>query len=227
MKTNETANDPDSIVQAARLVIQREASAVAGLAEQIGDDFAALVKRVLDTRGKVVTTGTGTSGIMAERLAHLLAVSGTPAFYLPCLDALHGGMGAITVADLVIAFSKGGQSNELTQLASRLSERSVHVVAVTEEPGSPFAEAAGSVVTIATNPPEADLGGLIATGSTLVAGAWGDALAAALMASRDYSWEDVISTHPGGIVGQQTELPDRLRLDDTQPSGPPGTAEEL
>jgi D-arabinose 5-phosphate isomerase GutQ len=53
---------------------------------------------------------------------------------------------------------------------------------------------------------------LIATGSTLVAGAWGDALAAALMASRDYRWEDVVSTHPGGIVGQQTQLPDRLRL---------------
>ena len=227
METNEISSDPAHIVGAARLVIQREAAAIAGLADQIGDDFPALVKRILDIPGKVVTTGTGTSGIMAERLAHLLAVSGTPAFYLPCLDALHGGMGAITATDLVIAFSKGGQSSELTQLAARLGERSVHVVAVTEAPGSPFAEAAGSVVTIATNPPDADLGGLIATGSTLVAGAWGDALAAALMASRDYSWEDVISTHPGGIVGQQTELPDRLRLDDNPPGGPAGTAEDL
>jgi len=216
MDTDQTANDPASIVSAARLIIQREAAAVSGLADQIGDDFAALVKRVLDTPGKVITTGTGTSGIMAERLAHLLAVSGTPAFYLPCLDALHGGMGAITVTDLVIAFSKGGQSSELTQLATRLGERSVHVVAVTEAPASPFAKAAGTVMVVKTSPADADLGGLIATGSTLVAGAWGDALAAALMASRDYSWENVISTHPGGIVGQQTELPDRLRLDHEQ-----------
>jgi D-arabinose 5-phosphate isomerase GutQ len=216
MGNNQTANDPASIVQAARLVIQREASAVAGLAEQIGDDFATLVMRILDTPGKVITTGTGTSGMMAERLAHLLAVSGTPAFYLPCLDALHGGMGAISVTDLVIAISKGGQSSELTQLVSRLGERSVHVVAVTEAPDSPFADAAGTVVTIATNPPEADLGGLIATGSTLVAGAWGDALAATLMANRAYSWENVISTHPGGIVGQQTRLPDSLGLDNEQ-----------
>jgi arabinose-5-phosphate isomerase len=74
-------------------------------------------------------------------------------------------------------------------------------------------------VVIATDPPEADLGSLIATGSTLVAGAWGDALAAALMASRDYSWENVISTHPGGIVGQQTQLPDRLGLDNDRPGG--------
>jgi D-arabinose 5-phosphate isomerase GutQ len=220
MGSNQTANDRASIVQAARLVIQREASALANLAEQIGDDFVTLVQRILDTPGKVITTGTGTSGIMAERLAHLLAVSGTPAFYLPCLDALHGGMGAISVTDLVIAISKGGQSSELTQLATRLGERSVHVVAVTEAPDSPFANAAGTVVVISTDPAEADLGSLIATGSTLVAGAWGDALAATLMASRAYSWEDVISTHPGGIVGQQTQLPDRLGLDNDQSGDP-------
>jgi arabinose-5-phosphate isomerase len=95
----------------------------------------------------------------------------------------------------------------------------VHVVAVTEARNSPFADAAATVVVIATDPPEADLGGLIATGSTLVAGAWGDALAAALMARRNYSWESVISTHPGGIVGRQTRLPDRVRLDDTSPAG--------
>ena len=219
MGTDQTANSAASIVEAARLVISREASAVAGLAEQIGEDFALLVERILDTPGKVVTTGTGTSGIMAERLAHLLAVSGTPAFYLPCLDALHGGMGAISATDLVIALSKGGQSSELTQLTTRLAERSIHVVAVTEAPDSPFADAAGTVVVIATNPAEADLGGLIATGSTLVAGAWGDALAATLMASRNYSWENVISTHPGGIVGRQTRLPDRPGLDNDQLGG--------
>ena len=90
----------------------------------------------------------------------------------------------------------------------------MHVVAVTEAPESPFAQAAATVVAIATNPPDADLGGLIATGSTLVAGAWGDALAATLMAIRGHSWEEVVSTHPGGIVGQQTELPDPMTLRD-------------
>jgi D-arabinose 5-phosphate isomerase GutQ len=212
--TDPAAIDDSEIVDTARLLIRREASAIAGLVDQIGEQFVSVVKLILATPGKVVTTGTGTSGIMAERLAHLLAVSGTPAFYLPCLDALHGGMGAIAPTDLVIAISKGGQSAELMQLAARLSERSVHVVAVTEAPESPFAQAAATVVAIATNPPDADLGGLIATGSTLVAGAWGDALAATLMAIRGHSWEEVVSTHPGGIVGQQTELPDPMTLRD-------------
>jgi D-arabinose 5-phosphate isomerase GutQ len=159
---------------------------------------------------------------MAERLAHLLAVTGTPAFYLPCLDALHGGMGSIAPTDIVIALSKGGQSVELTQLVARLEERDVRVVAVTEKPESGFATAATYVVTLVTDPRDADLGGLVATGSTLVVGAWGDALTAVVMQARGYSWDDVISTHPGGIVGQQVDLPDQVSLPPPAGSSVPG-----
>lgn len=204
--------DAESTLRGAREIVRREAKAVAGLANQIDESFVRVVEAVLATSGKVVTTGTGTSGIMAERFAHLLAVSGTPAFYLPCLDALHGGMGAVTPGDLVIALSKGGQSSELTELTTRLVERGVDVVAVTERPRSPFAMAATVVVAIVTEPADADLGGLIATASTLVVGAWGDALAAVLMQRRNYSWSEVVSTHPGGVVGQQTGLPGPIAL---------------
>ncbi|MEU6608359.1 SIS domain-containing protein [Streptomyces shenzhenensis] len=202
----------EAMLDAARDLIRREARALANLADQIDRSTADVVSLILASGGKVITTGTGTSGIMAERLAHLLAVTGTPAFYLPCLDALHGGMGSVTPADLVIALSKGGKSTELTQLVTRLEKRGVQVVAVTERPESEFAAAASHLIAIATDPADADLGGLIATGSTLVAGAWGDALAAVLMQAREYSWEEVVSTHPGGIVGQQSLLPDRPSL---------------
>lgn len=202
------------ILDAARGMVQREANAVTNLVSQLDQSFVAVVREVLALRGKVITTGTGTSGIMAERLAHLLAVSGTPAFYLPCLDALHGGMGAITDGDYVIALSKGGRSVELIELVTRLTERRIPVLAVTEHPESPFALAATRVAHISTNPADADPGGLIAMGSTLVSGAWGDALASTLMRLRDHSWNDVINIHPGGYVGTQTELPAELRLGD-------------
>ena len=208
----------ETLLAAAREVVSREARALAGLVDQLDTSFLTVVETVAATTGKVITTGTGTSGIMAERLAHLLAVTGTPAFYLPCLDALHGGMGAITPTDVVIALSKGGQSVELTDLTSRLTSRGVHVVALTENPDSPFARAATTVAHVRTDPADADLGGLIATGSTLVAGAWGDALAAVLMQLRGYSWSEVIDTHPGGIVGQQTDLPDPVDLPETAPT---------
>lgn len=202
----------DSIVDAARAAIRREAQAVEGLSDQIDRSFAELAKQILDLNGKVITTGTGTSGIMAERLAHLLAVSGTPAFYLPCLDALHGGMGAITEGDLVLAISKGGQSGELTELVTRLGERQIPVIALTENADSPFARAARFVAAVKTEPADADPGGLIAMGSTLVAGAWGDALATVLMALRGHTWEEVVHVHPGGLVGQQTQLPPDVEI---------------
>lgn len=202
-----SATDAD-LVQHARGLILREAAALANLAEQIDEDFAQVVGAVQQCAGKIVTTGAGTSGIMAERLAHLLSVSGTPAFYLPSQDALHGGMGAVTSDDLVIAFSKGGQSEELTMLVSRLVERGTAVIAVTERPSSPFAAAATRVVHIETIPKDADAGGLIALGSTLVAGAWGDALTFTLMGLRGFSWDEVVQIHPAGIVGRQESLPE-------------------
>ncbi|TFB75393.1 SIS domain-containing protein [Cryobacterium glaciale] len=202
------SNNGVEVLESARAFIRREAAAIDQLAHSLDGSFLDVVHRVLATTGKVVTTGAGTSGIAAERLAHLLSVSGTPAFYLSGQDALHGGMGAITPTDTVIALSKTGQSAELTELVTRLAERAVHVIAVTGNSESPFARAAGSVALVETIPGDADPGGLIAMGSTLVAGAWGDALATTLMTVRGYPWHDVIHTHPAGYVGQQAQTAD-------------------
>lgn len=194
--------DHIDVVGEGRAVLAREALALSGVAAQLDETFEVVVARVLRAPGKVVTTGSGTSGIMAERLAHLLAVCGTPAFYLPALDALHGGVGAVTPDDVVIALSKGGQSAELTQLVQLLVARGVDVVAVTEAPESPFAAAATTVVALRTDPADADLGWLVATGSTLVAAAWGDALTAVLMRLRGHGSADVVALHPAGVVGR-------------------------
>lgn len=193
--------DGGSVMGLARALVLREAAAVRGLADQLDDAFAAVVERVAATTGKVVTTGAGTSGLVAERLAHLLSVCGTPAFFLPALDALHGGVGAVTENDLVIAFSKGGRSEELTALVVLLVGRRVDVIAVTEAPASPFATAATTVVALRTEPADADLGGMVATGSTLVASAWGDGLTAVLMELRGHTLRDVVAAHPAGLVG--------------------------
>ncbi|WP_374009548.1 SIS domain-containing protein [Leifsonia sp. LS-T14] len=218
MSTQSPEGDSDyasdgRILAAGRRAVEREAQAVAGLASQLDESFVTIVRTVLATPGKIITTGTGTSGIMAERLAHLLAVSGTPAFYLPCLDALHGGLGSVTAGDYVIALSKGGRSSELVELTEKLVERGIPVVALTENADSPFAKAATTIVRVQTSPIDADPGGLIAMGSTLVSGAWGDALASTLMRLRNHSWQDVVDIHPGGIVGLQKILPVELTLE--------------
>lgn len=182
-------------------VLSRELRALSALTGAVETSVVGVAHRVLATPGKIVTTGSGTSGIMAERLAHLLSVCGTPAMYLPAMDALHGGMGAVTTSDLVIAISKTGRSSELTSLAERLVRRGVDVVALTEDATSPFALAATTVVALPATPPDADPGDLIAMASTLAVGAWGDALSVVTMALRGHTVQDVIDSHPAGGVG--------------------------
>lgn len=200
-------NDDTDLAKLAGAVLSREAAAVEALTTRVESGVVTVARRMLAITGKVITTGSGTSGIMAERLAHLLSVCGTPAVYLPSMDALHGGMGAITEDDLVLAISKTGQSGELTQLAQRLAGRGVSVVAITERPDSPFAAAAAEVVALPPTAAGADPGDMIAMASTLAVGAWGDALAVVTMALRGHTMRDVVDSHPAGGVGARGQRP--------------------
>jgi arabinose-5-phosphate isomerase len=195
------SKDDTGLAELAGVVLSREAAALSELVGAVESSVVAVARQMIAIPGKVVTTGSGTSGIMAERLAHLLSVCGTPAVYLPSMDALHGGMGAITPSDLVLAISKTGQSHE------RLGQRGIHVVALTESPDSPFAAAAGSVAALPPTPADADPGDMIAMASTLAVGAWSDAVAVVTMSMRGHTVGDVIDSHPAGGVGVRGHRP--------------------
>ncbi|MDT5267235.1 MAG: hypothetical protein QOI90_3861, partial [Mycobacterium sp.] len=109
--------------------------------------------------------------------------------------------------DLVLGVSKTGLSSELTSLVERFVRRGVDVVALTENPGSPFALAATEVVALPPTPPDADPGDMIAMASTLAVGAWGDALAVVSMALRGHTMQDVVDSHPAGGVGARGRQP--------------------
>lgn len=201
------SEDGNGLAELAGAVLSRESSALAALVGAVETGVVTVARQMVAVAGKVVTTGSGTSGIMAERLAHLLSVCGTPAVYLPSMDALHGGMGAITPSDMVLAISKTGRSQELTNLVERLGRRGVHVVALTESPESPFALAAGSVAVLPQTPVGADPGDMIAMASTLVVGAWSDAVAVVAMSMRGHTVGDVLDSHPAGGVGSRGRRP--------------------
>lgn len=207
MSSDDSGPVHDGLAELAGDVLSRESAALAALVGAVESSIVAVARQMIAVSGKVVTTGSGTSGIMAERLAHLLSVCGTPAVYLPSMDALHGGMGAITTSDLVVAISKTGQSHELTNLVERLERRGVHVVAVTESPDSPFARAASSVAALPPTPADADPGDMIAMASTLAVGAWSDAVAVVTMSMRGHTVGDVIDSHPAGGVGVRGHRP--------------------
>lgn len=206
-----------TMLEAARLVVRNEGAAVSAVADQIDESFIAVVDLLEHCNGKVFVTGAGTSGAVARRMAHLLAVCGTPSTFIHPMDALHGTMGALAPGDVLISISRGGESSEINDFSTRAQRRSVKVVAITADPESTLGRLADLTVVL-TTVGDGDPGGVIAMGSTLVTSVWGDALANVLMRRRGYGWDQVLETHPAGAVGLITDLPEPLDSLNTSPS---------
>lgn len=187
-------------IEKAKELILLEAEAVARVAEQIDESFIDLAELIGQLSGKVITSGLGTSGTIARRLAHLLSVTGTPAFFLSPSDGLHGGSAVGVAGDMLIAISKGGESNELIKMAAVMKDRGVKIVAMSASRDNPLAREADFVALVDSS--SADPGGIVAMGITLAQGAYGDALALLLMERKGYQWSRVVHSHPGGAVGK-------------------------
>jgi arabinose-5-phosphate isomerase len=193
-------------VARAKEIVQREAEAVSALATQLNESLADVVSLLFTCQGHVLTAGMGTSHAMAQRLAHLLSCSGTPALAISAADGLHGGSGAITENDVVYLISKGGHSAEINQFAEIARSRGAKLVAQTENPDSPLAKLCDAVYVVKAQG-DVDPYGMVATGSSLVNGAAGDVLCVLLLEMRGYSQEAFGETHPGGAVGKKLAEP--------------------
>jgi arabinose-5-phosphate isomerase len=209
--------DATHALDVARRQIRLEADAVSAVADQLDDTFVAAAQLALDCSGKVFTVGSGTSGMVARRMAHLLSVCGRASVFLHPMDALHGSSGALAAGDVIIAISKGGESAEINDLCVLARSRGVAVIALTAKPQSALTELADVAVTLTTSD-DADPGGIVAMGSTLVTAAWGDALGYVLMHYNGYSWDQVLSSHPAGAVGQRRDVPADLAQAGTEHS---------
>ena len=191
-----------SLVARAREIIEREAQAVKALAELFDENLAGILDLMLNCQGHVLVTGAGTSHAMAQRFAHLLSCSGTPALCISAADSLHGGAGAVTANDVVFIISKGGRSAEINQFVEVARQRGAKVIAQTENRDSPLAQMSDAVFDVRIVG-DVDPYGMIATGSSLANGAAGDVLCVLLLELRGYSKEEFGETHPGGAVGKK------------------------
>jgi D-arabinose 5-phosphate isomerase GutQ len=194
----------DEIIQMAKQVIKQEADGVMTLIDQIDETFVKAAQLMLACKGHVLVSGSGTSHSVSRRLAHLLSVCGTPSLLIDAGDCQHGLSGAVTANDVVIAISKGGTSSDVVFLAKVAKSRGATVISITEKPGSELGMLSDLVLKVVA-PPEGDPFELIATGSSLITAAYGDALCVVLLKMRDYTLEQFGETHPGGAVGKKLE----------------------
>ena len=195
----------DRIISDAKKVIQIERKALSGLEKRINSNFKEAIEIIYKCKGRVVVTGIGKSGIIAQKIVATLNSTGTPAIFLHSADSIHGDMGMIQPGDVVLCISKSGDSFELVQLLVLIKQLDVKIIAIVGDLDSKLIELS-DVVIDATVEQEACPYNLAPTTSTTVALVIGDALAIALLRKRDFSKEEFALLHPGGILGRKLFL---------------------
>ncbi len=155
-----------------------------------------------NTKGKVIITGVGKSGLIGSKIAATLASTGTPSFFIHPTEALHGDLGMIGKDDSVIAISYSGESEELIKILPHIKRFDVPLIAMTGDRNSTLARYADVVLNIHVNKEACPLN-VAPTSSTTLTLAMGDALAVCLMKKRNFTKEDFASFHPGGSLGKR------------------------
>lgn len=187
-------------------LLRAEAEAIAQTARRIA---RAEVERAIEIlaacRGKVVLVGVGKSGIIAQKIAATMTSTGTAAVYLHPSDALHGGLGIVSQADVVLALSNSGETDEVIAMLPHLKHRRVPIIALVGNLRSTLARSADVILDASVDQEACPLN-MAPTTSTTVALALGDALAVVLMQVKGLTTDDFAQNHPAGRLGKRLTL---------------------
>lgn len=202
-------------------VLQIEADAVRQLDQYLNDDFERACALLLNSTGKVIVSGIGKSGHIANKIAATLASTGTPAFFVHPGEASHGDLGMLSAGDVVIAISNSGETAEVLTIVPVIKRMGLSLIAMTGKPDSTLARLADVHVCVSV-PQEACPLGLAPTASTTATLAMGDALAVAVLDARGFSADDFALSHPGGSLGRKLllRLEDLMHTADAVPKVP-------
>ncbi len=195
----------NKILADAKRVIQIERKAIGEIEKRLDGNFTEAVEIINKCKGRVIVTGIGKSGIIAQKIVATFNSTGTPAVFLHSADSTHGDLGMIREHDVVICVSKSGDSLELINLLRAIENFDVKVISIVGDIDSQLNELS-DVVIDASVEQEACPHNLAPTTSTTVALVIGDALAIALLKKKDFSKEEFAMLHPGGILGKKLLL---------------------
>jgi len=212
------------ILDIARKVLKTEADAVFALMEKIDSSFVEAVDLIYRSKGRVVVTGMGKSGLVGKKVAATLASTGTPAFFLHPAEATHGDLGMVTSDDVVIAISNSGETEELVCLLPFLKRFDVGLISMTGKNDSTLSKTADVNLDVSVQEEACPLG-IVPTASTTAAMAMGDAIAVALLIKRGFKEEDFAFFHPRGSLGKKLfiKVKDLMHTGDALPVVSPDT----
>ncbi len=186
----------------AKEVFDLESNAILGLKSFVGEEFNAVVAKILNLKGRLVISGMGKSGHIGAKIAATLASTGTPSFFMHPAEALHGDLGMLTCEDALLAISNSGESEEILRLIPSVKMRKIPLIAMSGKVNSTLAKEGDYFLNVSVAQEACPLQ-LAPTSSTTATLAMGDAIAIALMRARNFKSEDFALFHPGGSLGRK------------------------
>jgi arabinose-5-phosphate isomerase len=190
------------LIKIAQETFHIEADALYKAAERLDQNFLDAISLILGTKGKLIITGVGKSGLVGAKMAATFASTGTSSFFLHPTEALHGDLGMIGKGDTLLAISSSGESEELTKILPHIKRFDIPLIGLTGNKSSSLGSYADVFLDISVEKEACPLG-IAPTTSTTLTMALGDALAVALMEYRGFKEEDFASFHPGGSLGKK------------------------
>ena len=182
-----------------------ERDALSSLINRIDSNFERVVNAIYNIAGRVIVTGMGKPGFIAQKISATLSSTGTPSLYLHPAEALHGDLGRVTKDDLILALSNSGETEEMVKFLPIVRKIGAKLVAMVGNVGSTLAKNADYIINTSVKREACSLG-LAPTTSTTAMLAMGDALAIALLDKKGFKAKDFALFHPGGILGKRLIL---------------------
>ncbi len=207
------------VVKEAKKVLKTEADSVYKLINHIDRQFVLAVDTILATKGKVVITGIGKSGLVGQKIASTMTSTGTPAYYLHPSEGAHGDLGILGKDDVLIALSNSGESEEVLNIIPFVRRLGIKLIAIVGNRTSTLAKGADILIHVPVEK-EACPFGLAPTASTTAELAIGDAIAVTLLLKRGFTKNDFAMFHPGGSLGKKllTRVENLMHTGDEIPS---------
>lgn len=202
------------LIKIAQETFHIEADALIKASQRLDHHFLDAVELIYNTKGKLIITGVGKSGLVGAKMAATFASTGTSSFFLHPTEALHGDLGMISQGDALLAISNSGESEELTKILPHIKRFDIPLIGLTGNPDSSLGRYSDVFLDISVEKEACPLG-VAPTTSTTLTMAIGDALAVALMSKRGFRHEDFASFHPGGSLGKRlfVKIKDLMRTE--------------
>lgn len=195
----------DALIEKAKKVIDIEIDGLNRVKDRLNAGFIKAVQLILNTKGRLVVTGIGKSGLIGRKISATLSSTGTPSVFLHPVEAMHGDLGMLSQEDCILAISNSGETQELISLLPIFKARSIAVIAMTGGLNSTLARESQVVIDVGVEREACSLG-LAPTASTTAALAVGDALAVVLLELRNFDVQDFRRNHPAGSLGEALRL---------------------